>query len=105
MLHPISFASRGLQKHENNDSAFLNELTRCVFGIEHYSSYLKGCRFDLLTDHRPLVEKLNAVHSKTLNRLQQIMMDYNFEIKYLKGEVIPADYLSRCFGIHRHFFR
>ena len=95
LLHPISFASRGLQKHENNYSAFLIELTGCVFGIEHFSSYLKGRRFDLLTDHRPLVEKLNAVHSKTLNRLQQIMMDYDFEIKYLKGEVIPADYLSR----------
>ena len=68
LLHPISFASRGLQKHENNYSAFLIELTGCVFGIEHFSSYLKGRRFDLLTDHRPLVEKLNAVHSKTLNK-------------------------------------
>ena len=23
------------------------------------------------------------------------MMDYDFEIKYLKGELIPADYLSK----------
>ena len=94
-LHPISYASRSLNKHECNYSAFLIELTGCVFGIEHFSTYLKGRRFDLLTDHRPLVEKLNAVHSKTLNRLQQIMLDYDFEIKYIKGEIIPADYLSR----------
>ena len=94
-LHPISYASRALTKHECNYSAFLVELTGCVFGIEHFSSYLKGRRFDLLTDHRPLVEKLNSVHSKTLNRLQQIMLDYDFEIKYIKGEIIPADYLSR----------
>ena len=94
-LHPISYASRALQKHEKNYSAFLIELTGCVFGIEHFSNYLKGRRFDLLTDHKPLVEKLSAVHSKTLNRLEHIMLDYDFEIKYLKGQVIPADYLSR----------
>ena len=94
-LHPISYASRSLQKHECNYSAFLIELTGCVFGIEHFSNYLKGRRFQLLTDHKPLVDKLSAVHSKTLNRLQFIMMDYDFEIKYLKGEIIPADYLSR----------
>ena len=94
-LHPISYASRSLAKHERNYSAFLIELTGCVFGIEHFSQYLKGRRFDLLTDHKPLVEKLSTVHSKTLNRLQHIMMDYDFEIKYLKGEIIPADYLSR----------
>ena len=94
-LHPISYASRSLNKHEANYSAFLIELTGCVFGIEHFSNYLKGRRFDLLTDHRPLVEKLNAVHSKTLNRLQQAMLEYDFEIKYIKGDTIPADYLSR----------
>ena len=94
-LHPISYASRSLNKHEANYSAFLIELTGCVFGIEHFSNYLKGRRFYLLTDHRPLVEKLNAVHSKTLNRLQQAMLEYDFEIKYIKGDTIPADYLSR----------
>ena len=60
-----------------------------------FSNYLKGQRFDFLIDHKPLVEKLSAVHSKTLNRLEHIMLDYDFKIKYLKGQVIPADYLSR----------
>ena len=41
------------------------------------------------------MEKLSAVHHKTLSRLEHIMLDYDFEIKYLKGAVIPADYLSR----------
>ena len=39
-LHPISYASRALNKHECNYSAFLVELIGCVFGIEHFSSYL-----------------------------------------------------------------
>jgi hypothetical protein len=90
-LHPISYASHSLNVHEANYLAFLIELTGFVFGIEHFSTYLKGRHFDLQTDHRPLVEKLNTVHSKTLNRL----LDYDFEIKYIKEEIIPADYLSR----------
>ena len=65
-LHPISYASRSLNKHESNYSAFLIELTGCVFFILYFSNYFKGRLFDLLTDHRTLVEKLNAVHSKTL---------------------------------------
>jgi hypothetical protein len=94
-LHPISYASYSLNVHEANYSAFLIELTGFVFGIEHFSAYLKGRCFDLLTDHRPLVEKLNAVHSKTLNCLHQVVLYYDFEYIYIKGEIIPADYLSR----------
>ncbi len=48
------------------------ELTACCWGIEHFSVYLKGHKFTLYTDHKPL-EKLSIVHTKTLNRLQQIM--------------------------------
>ena len=60
----ISYASRSLSKHEKNYSAFLIELTGCAWGIEHFSTYLKGRKFTLFTDHRPL-EKLSTVHKKT----------------------------------------
>ena len=65
-----------------------------VWGMEHFSTYLRGRKFTLYTDHRPL-EKLGTVHTKTLNRLQQAMTDYDFIIKYKKGEEMPADFLSR----------
>jgi hypothetical protein len=45
-------------------------------------------------DHRPL-EKLGKVHTKTLNRLQESMNTFDFEIVYKKGSEMPADYLSR----------
>jgi hypothetical protein len=32
---------------------------------------------------------------KTINRLQQAMLEYDFKIKYIEGDTIPADYLSR----------
>ena len=70
----IGYASRGLKKHEKNYSAFLLELTAAVFGIEYFDTYLKGRKFTLCTDHKPL-EKLSTVHKKTLNRLQQAMLE------------------------------
>ena len=90
----ISYASRQLSKHEKNYSAFLIELTGCAWGIEHFSSYLRGRKFTLFTDHRPL-EKLSTVHKKTLNRLEQAMTEYDFIIQYSKGADMPSDYLSR----------
>jgi hypothetical protein len=41
------------------------------------------------------LEKLGKVHTKTLYRIQEAMVHYDFEIHYRKGEEMPADYLSR----------
>jgi hypothetical protein len=65
-----------------------------IWGMEHFATYLRGRRFTLYTDHRPL-EKLGKVHTKTLNRLQEAMNTFDFEIVYKKGSEMPADYLSR----------
>jgi hypothetical protein len=57
-------------------------------------SHLRGKQFLLFTDHKPL-EKLGKVHTKTLYRIQEAMLQYDFEIHYRKGEEMPADYMSR----------
>ena len=92
----VSYASRSLRDHEKNYSAFLLELTACVWAIDHFSVYLSGSRpFTLLSDHRP-IEKLSKIHQKTFNRLQQQMLDYNFVVAYRKGSMNSvADALSR----------
>ena len=90
----IAYASRKLQKHECNYTPFLMEMQAAIWGMEHFNTYLRGRKFTLFTDHRPL-EKLGKVHTKTLNRLQEIMNTYDFEIMYKKGSEMPADYLSR----------
>jgi hypothetical protein len=54
-------------------------------GIEHFDVYLIGKQFTLVTDHR-LLEHLGSVHTKTLNRLQHLMLEYDFTIKYMAGE-------------------
>ena len=66
----------------------------CTWGIDHFEVYLKGRKFVVYSDHRPL-EKLSCVHDKTLNRLKQKMNEFDFIIQYKKGSEMPADFLSR----------
>ena len=90
----IAYASRKLQTHEKNYTPFLLEMQAAIWGMDHFSSYLRGRHFTLFTDHKPL-EKLGKVHTRTLNRLQEVMNTYDFEIIYKKGSEMPADFLSR----------
>jgi hypothetical protein len=88
----IAYASRKLQKHECNYTPFLLEMQAAIGGMDHFGTYLRGQKFPLVTDHRPL-EKLGKVHTKTLNQLQEVT--YNFDIVYKKVSEMPAEYLSR----------
>ena len=93
-LHVVAYASRALSEHEKNYSPFLLEMLACTWGIDHFEVYLKGRKFVVYSDHRPL-EKLSCVHDKTLNRLKQKMNEFDFIIQYKKGSEMPADFLSR----------
>ncbi len=93
-FYAISFASRQLKDHEKSYSPFLLEATAAVCGMDHFNEYLKGKKFILYTDHKPL-EKLGHLHSKTMNRFQTALLEHDFVIQYKKGSDMPADYLSR----------
>jgi hypothetical protein len=93
-FYVIAYASRKLAKHEKNYTAFLLEMQAAVWAMDHFDVNLRGRHFLLYTDHKPL-EKLGKVHTKTLNRLQEAMNTYSFQIIYKKGSEMPADYLSR----------
>jgi hypothetical protein len=90
----IAYASRKLQKHEANYTPFLLEMQAAIWGMEHFETFLRGKHFILYTDHKPL-EKLGKVHTRTFNRLQELMNEFDFEICYKKGSEMPADFLSR----------
>ncbi len=53
----ISFASRQLKDHEKNYSPFLLEAAAAVWGMDIFNEYLRGKRFILFTDHKPLEKK------------------------------------------------
>jgi hypothetical protein len=65
-----------------------------IWGMDHFGTYQQGRKFKLITDHRP-IETLGKVHTKTLNRLLEVMNTYDFDIIYKKGSEMPADYLSQ----------
>ncbi len=90
-FYAISFVSR------MNYSPFLLEAAAAVWGMDFFNEYLKGKRFILYTDHKPL-EKLGHLLSKTLNRLQTALLEHDFVIQYKKRSNMPADYLSRLPG-------
>ena len=91
----IAYASRSLKPNEQNYSAYLLEAAASSWAIDHYSVYLRGRPFTLFTDHKPL-ESLSTIHTKTLNRLQQQMLEYDFDIRYKEGKTnVIADALSR----------
>ena len=56
-FHVISYGSRQLLKHEKNYSPYLVEMQAAVWGMDFNATYLRGKRFVLYTDHKPL-EKL-----------------------------------------------
>ena len=73
----------------------LLELAAAAWAIDNFAVYLRGRRFTLFTDHKPL-ETLSTVHTKTLNRLQQQLLEFDFDIRYKEGkENTAADALSR----------
>ena len=92
---PVAFASRSLKKHEANYGAYLLELAAASWAIDHFSVYLRGQHFTLLTDHKPLTT-LNVRQQRTFNRLQHQLCEYQFTIHYREGRNNAApDALSR----------
>ena len=93
--HVVAYASRSLKQHEENYSPYLLEMTAASWAIDHFDTYLRGVHFKLYSDHKPL-QGLVKKQSKTLKRLQEQMLDFDFEVIYTKGTDNTApDALSR----------
>ena len=98
--YAIGYASRALKSNEANYSAHLLEQATIVWAIDYFEHYLKGCRFIVRSDNKPSVE-LGTVHKKTLSRLQEAMLEYDFVLEHCEGKNNkPADALSRNACIH-----
>ena len=99
---PICFASRSLSDVERRYSQLDKEALALVFGVKKYHQYLYGRKFELKTDHKPLVhifgpsKSTPAMASSRIQRWALTLGAYSYSIQYKKGkENSNADALSR----------
>nr|XP_037876654.1 uncharacterized protein K02A2.6-like [Bombyx mori] len=78
------------------------EALAIVFGIKKFDQYLRGTKFNLVTDHKPLIHIMGArrnlpkLANNRLVRWALVVGSYQYDIYYRKGENNTlADCLSR----------
>ena len=100
---PIAFASRVLNKAEQNYSQIEKEGLSLVYGVKKFHMYLYGkSKFMLVTDHKPLLAILgpkSGLPTLVAARLQRwaiILAAYNYTLEYRSTTKMGnADALSR----------
>ena len=98
---PIAYASRFLNEAEMKYSTNELELLSVVWATHHFKYYLLGSKFELITDHTPLLSALkpnraNKSRQSRLTRWVDKLLPYTFTIKHLPGKDMGfTDYLSR----------
>ena len=98
---PIAYASRSMTPTEQKYAQIEREALAVTWACERFSDYLYGMRFQVETDHKPLVSLLSS--SKRLDelpiRIQRFrlrLMRYNFSISHVSGKkFFTPDTLSR----------
>ena len=99
---PVAFASRTLTQSERNYAQVEKEALSLIFGVKHFHSYLYGRKFEIITDHKPLMAILGEkrgippLAAARLQRWAWILSAYKYEIQFRPtGDHGNADGLSR----------
>ncbi|GFV67478.1 uncharacterized protein K02A2.6 [Trichonephila clavipes] len=99
---PIAFASRTLSGSEKKYSQIDKEALSIVWAVRKFYLYLKGRRFTLITDHKPLIaifgskRGLPVLAATRLLHYALILQSFEFDIIFRKTiDHGNADFLSR----------
>ena len=97
----MAYASKSLTDTESRYAIIEKEALAVTWGCERFSQYLLGRRFEIHTDHRPLLASLQTKRLDSLTpRLQRFKMRlgrYDYTITYIPGkEQSVPDALSRA---------
>ncbi|GFQ88634.1 hypothetical protein TNCT_250091 [Trichonephila clavata] len=99
---PIAYASRNLSGSEKKYSQIDKEALSIVWAVKKFYLYLKGRRFTLITDHKPLValfgskRGLPVLAATRLLHYALILQSFEFDIIFRKTiEQGNADFFSR----------
>ena len=99
----VACGYRRLTDVERRYSQTERETLSLVWACEHFSLYLLGIEFTLVTDHKPLVHIFKNGNAKSTPRLERWSLrleSYNFKIVYKSGELNIADPMSRLIETH-----
>ena len=68
-----------------------------TFACQQFHHYLYGSkRFKVYSDHKPLLQLNKTIHEKTMHRLKEALIPYQFDIEYRREQdQEAADCLSR----------
>jgi len=93
----IAFASRTVNKAEQNYSTIEKELTAIVWACKHFRPYLLGRTFTIVTDHKPLTWVFSVKDpSSRLLRWRLLLEEFHYAIEYKAGKKnVNVDALSR----------
>ena len=99
---PVTYASKALNKSQQNYAQIENEMIAIVFGCTHFHEYIYGMPLvESETGHKPLKAILKKPLHQAPARLQKMVMvvqKYLISVKYYPGrELVIADTLSRAF--------
>lgn len=94
---PICFASRTLNKAEENYSASEKEMLAIIWALKVFRNYIYGQKFKIITDHQPLTFTLSPKNTNAkLKRWKAYLEEHDYEIIYKPGRSnVVADALSR----------
>ena len=99
----IYYANRSLSDVERRYSQTEREGLALVWACERFRSYLIGTKFELLTDHKPLLS-IYGKRSKPSARIERWVLrlqPFDFTVVHIKGRQNIADPLSRLLDPNR----
>ena len=94
---PVAYASRSLSETERRYAQIEKEALAVTWSCEKFSDYILGSRFEIETDHKPLVPILSTKHLNDLPprvlRFRLRMAKFDYSISHVPGKLL---YTAEC---------
>lgn len=106
-LHPVMFVSESFNSAERNYPQIQREAAALIFTVKRFHKYLYGRKFELQTDHKPLLSifgSKDGIPAFTASRLQRYaltLLAYDFTVSYVDTNSFGyVDVVSRLIAKH-----
>ena len=106
-LKPIQYAATSFSDTEKKYAQVEREALALVYAVKKFHRYIYGGRFELHTDHKPLLRIFGNKHgipvhsANRLLRYAHTLLGYDFETKYIDNASFAyADFVSRLMHTH-----